>query len=123
MIEKYFDLPNGQYSTAVTLVDSSGVSYAAGIATASVGTQTSVASSATDSVILSANNSRKGCTIYNDSTSVLYLLLSTGTSTVTTYTVQLPSNGMLSLRVGEYLGVIKGFWSSVNGAARVTEFV
>lgn len=123
MINKCFDLPGNQYVQAVALVDTNGAAYSAGIATASTGAQTSVASSTADTTILASNASRKGCTIYNESTATLYLLLASGTSSLTTYSLQLPSGGLLSLRVGEYLGVIKGVWDAANGFARVTEFV
>ena len=123
MINKYFDLPGNQYVQAVALVDTTGAAYSAGIATASTGTQTSVASSVSDTTILASNSSRKGCTLYNDSTAILYVLLASGASSLSTYNLQLPPNGMLSLRVGEYLGVIKGVWDSANGFVRVTEFV
>lgn len=123
MINKYFDLPGGQYVQAVALVDAAGSAYSAGVSTASTGTQTSVASSIADTTILLSNASRKGCTIYNDSTSTLYLLLAAGTSSLTTYSLQLPAGGFLSVRVGGYIGIIKGVWDLANGAARVTEFV
>lgn len=88
--------------------------------TSSTGTESNVASSATDVTILAANASRKGATIFNDSTAVLYILNAVGTSSVTNYTVQLQPLGYYEMPFG-YIGVVKGFWASANGFARVTE--
>ena len=52
------------------------------------GAQTSVASSSSDVTILAANRARKGALIFNDSTQILYLLLATGTSSNSNYSVQ-----------------------------------
>jgi len=120
---KSIDISSTIYVPVVTLADASGNPYVAGSATApTVGTQTSVASSASDTTILASNTLRKGAFIYNDSTSILYLLVASGTSSTTNYTVQIVSGGSLSIRVGEYTGVIKGIWASANGFARVTEY-
>lgn len=87
-----------------------------------LGAQTSVASIATDTIILASNGLRKGCLIYNDSTSNLYLLFAVGTSTTSNYSIQIPAGGTMSLLAGEYTGIIKGFWDVVNGSVRITEF-
>lgn len=89
--------------------------------TSSTGTETNVASSATDVTILASNTSRKGAAVFNDSTATLYLLLSSGTSTTSLYSVQLGPGGYYEVPYG-YTGVIKGLWSSATGNARVTEF-
>lgn len=87
------------------------------------GTQTSVAASASDVVILAANGDRLGATIYNDSTVVLYVLLSNAVSSTTKYTVQIPPSGYYELPTAiMYAGVIKGIWASATGNARVTEY-
>jgi len=92
-------------------------------ATASTGTQTSVASSATDVTILAANTNRKGVVIFNDSTQTLFLLFGAGTSSNTNYSVQLASNSYFELPPPTlYTGIIKGIWASANGNARVTEW-
>jgi len=112
------------YVPVVTLADAAGNPYTAGSAvSATTGTQTSVASSASDTTILAANTLRKSAFIYNDSTSILYLLVAAGTSSTTNYTVQIVSGGSLSIRTGEYTGIVKGIWASANGFARVTEYV
>lgn len=86
------------------------------------GTQTSVASSATDVTILASNAARKGALIYNDSIAILYLLMASGTSSTTNYSIQLGAGGSIIISPGEYSGILKGLWASANGFARVTEF-
>ena len=99
-----------QYVPAMTLTDSSGNPYNAGSPiSATTGAQTSVASSATDTTLLASNVARKGAIIYNDSTAILYLLLSNATSSNSNYSLQVPSQGSLTLTYGEYSGVIKWF--------------
>lgn len=85
------------------------------------GTQTSVAGSASDVTILAANTSRKGATISNDSSAILYLLLGSGTSSTTNYSVKLFQDDVFELPAPVYTGIIKGIWASATGSARVTE--
>lgn len=92
------------------------------ISAPSTGTQSNVASSATDVTVLASNANRKGAYIYNDSTQVLYLLLSNAVSSTTVFTQKLAAGDAFSLSPGTYSGVIKGIWASANGFARVTEF-
>lgn len=93
---------------------------------ASTGTQSSVNDTNADATILAANTSRKGATIFNDSTSILYLLLASGTASATNFSVRVKASGFYELppmQGGVYTGVIKGIWSAdASGAARVTEF-
>lgn len=99
------------------------VSVTSAPATSATGTQTSVASSATDVTILASNASREGAVIYNDSTQILYLLLASGTSSTSNYSVQVPSQSYFEVPGPSiYTGVIKGIWAAANGNARVTEF-
>jgi hypothetical protein len=92
------------------------------IAAPTTGTQTIVASSATDVTILASNASRKGAYIYNDSTAVLYLLVGSGTSSTTVFTQKMAAGDAFNLLPGSYTGVIKGIWASATGNARVTEW-
>ena len=88
------------------------------------GTLSSVAASASDTTILASNASRKGATVYNDSSAILYLALANTTSSTTAYSVQIAANGYYELPVnqgGVYTGVLKGIWASATGNARVTE--
>jgi hypothetical protein len=90
------------------------------------GTQTSIADVAADATILAANTARKGATIYNDSSSLLYLLVGAGTSSTTVFTVKMAPDDFYELPMmlgGVYTGIIKGIWSADStGSARVTEF-
>lgn len=91
--------------------------------TAGTGTRTSVGSSASSVTILASNANRKGAIIYNDSTQILYLDLSGGTATSSSYSVQIPSNGYFELPgPAIYTGAITGIWAAANGNARITEF-
>lgn len=85
------------------------------------GTQSSVASSASDVTILASNANRLGAIVYNDSTQILYLLLAAATSSSTVYSVQLATNDYYEVPAF-YTGILKGIWASANGNARVTEF-
>lgn len=82
-------------------------------------TQTSVAGSATSVSLLAANASRKGATVYNDSSAILYLKLG-ATASTTSYTLQMAANGYYEVPFG-YVGAIDGIWASATGNARITE--
>lgn len=83
---------------------------------------TSVASSASSVTLLAANTARKGASIQNTSTAILYVLLSSGTATATTsHSVQMASNTYYEVPFG-YTGAITGIWASANGSANMTEF-
>jgi len=90
------------------------------------GTITSVNDTNTDTTILASNVARKGATVFNDSTVVLYLALANVTSSSTVHSVQVPAGGYFELPLcdgGVYTGAIKGIWASdASGAARITEF-
>jgi hypothetical protein len=84
-------------------------------------TQTSVNSSATTVTLLSPNLSRTAFSVYNDSTAVLYLSMA-GSASTTAYTVQLPPKGFYESPT-LYSGSVSGIWASVNGAARICEYI
>lgn len=86
---------------------------------------TPVASSASDVTILAANANRKMATFFNASSAILYLLISTGTSSTTNYSVQIAAGAYFELPLcqgGVYLGVVKGIWASANAFVYVTEY-
>lgn len=85
-------------------------------------TVTTPASAITNVLILASNASRKGATIYNNSTQVLRLLLDAGDAAVT-WSVEVQPQGSVSLGNGDYTGEINGAWIAANGTAQVTEFV
>ena len=88
------------------------------------GITTSVPSANTDTVILAAsvNGQRKGFTVFNDSTQILYLLLANAVSSSSNYTVQMVAGSYYESPFA-YSGVVKGIWASANGNAWVEEFV
>lgn len=91
--------------------------------TCSKATLTTVASSATSVSILAANSARRGASIVNASTAILYLNLAGGTATATTaHSVQLPTLAYYEVPFG-FTGAITGIWASANGSANITEFV
>lgn len=90
-------------------------------ASASTATTSNVVSSASSTTLLSANTARKGFTIFNDSTAVLYVKFGT-TASSSSYTVQLAASGYYESGPVVYTGRIDGIWASANGNARVTEF-
>jgi hypothetical protein len=94
-------------------------SFAHAAPKATVGTQSSVASSAADVTVLAANADRIRASVYNDSEQILYLLLGAGTSSLTNYTAQVQPQGFFEF--ADYIGVVKGIWAAANGFARVTE--
>lgn len=98
-------------------VSSTGAQYV--LQRADTSTLSNVASSATSVVILATNTARKGATVYNDSTQILYLKFGTTAST-TSFTVPLAAAAFFEVPSG-YTGEMDGIWASANGNARVTE--
>lgn len=82
-------------------------------------TLTNVSGSASSVTVLAANTSRIGATVYNDSTSVLYLKLG-ATASTTSFTVKLQADDYYEVPFG-YTQIIDGIWASATGSARVTE--
>ena len=80
---------------------------------------TSVGGSATNVTLLASNASRKGATIYNNSTAQLYMKLG-ATATTASFTAILPRNAYYEVPFG-YTGIIDGIWTAAVGAALVTE--
>lgn len=94
-------------------------------ATSNLATLTSVASSATSVTILAENLKRKGASIVNNSTAILYLKLSNADSddadATTDHSVQLPTLSYYEVPFG-YTGIIRGIWAAANGSANITEY-
>lgn len=72
-------------------------------------------------MILASNVNRLGGSVFNDSTATLFLLLSNAVSSATFFTAKLIPNDYYELPFN-YTGVVKGFYASATGSARVTEF-
>lgn len=85
-------------------------------------TVTKIAQS-TSSVVLAADNpNRLGLTIYNDSTSPLYVRVATGPATTDNWTVKLRKDDYYELPFPAYHGEVTAIWGSAGaGSARVTE--
>jgi len=86
-------------------------------------TVASVASTVTGSgvTLKAANGSRRGLTIYNDSTKILFVKLGPAV-TVTDFSVKLSAQGYYEVPAN-YTGIVTGVWSGVNGFAYVTEIL
>jgi hypothetical protein len=82
-------------------------------------TLTNVASSATTVNLAASNANRRGLTIYNDSTQILYVKLGITAST-TSFTIKLGPDMYYEVPFN-YTGIIDGIWASANGFARLTE--
>ncbi len=87
--------------------------------TSTVSAVTSVASSASNVTILALNAQRRGATICNDSTAILYLKLG-ATASTSSFTVKMLADAYYEVPA-QYTGIIDGIWASANGNARVTE--
>lgn len=111
------------------LVDGSGVTQPVSLASTSTvkqeasntATVTSVASSATSVTLIASNSARKGLTIYNDSTSILYVRVGAAAASTTAFTVKIQPEGYWEIPFNSSVE-IRGIWASANGSARITEF-
>ena len=88
-------------------------------AASATATLANVASSASSVTLISSNTARKGATIHNDSTQILYVKFGT-TASATSYTVKMVADAYYEVPFG-YTGRIDGIWASANGNARTTE--
>lgn len=79
----------------------------------------SVPGSITNTVLLPANGTRLGATVYNDSSSLLYVKLG-GAASLTDFTVKLFPLAYYEIPYG-YTGEIDGIWSVANGSAKIDE--
>lgn len=81
-----------------------------------------ITSSTSSVTIRAANDSRKGLTVYNDSTSVLYLKKGS-TASSTDFFVKLAASGGFYEFPQEPIweGIVTGIWASANGFAYVSE--
>lgn len=84
------------------------------------GTLSNVSGTASSTTLLASNSARKGGSVYNDSTAILYV--KTGvTASNTSFTVKMQPDDYWEIPFG-YTGRIDGIWASATGAARVTEY-
>lgn len=83
-------------------------------------TTASVPAATTVTTLLAANPTRRGMTLYNDSTAKLFLKAGSAAS-LSDFTIEIVAGGYYELPFG-YTGIVTGLWDAVNGAARITEF-
>lgn len=84
-------------------------------------TVNSVASLASNVTLLSARVGRRGFTIWNNSSAILYVKLG-ATATSSDCTKKMAADEFWACPI-EYNGQVDGIWASSNGAALVTEIV
>jgi hypothetical protein len=83
--------------------------------------QTSVTSTTTQNTqLLAADANRIAVTIYNESTSILYVLWASGAESTTVYSTQVAANGFVEVPPGFAGQRISGHWATANGFARIT---
>jgi hypothetical protein len=85
------------------------------------GTGATTATSTTFSTALASNTSRKGATIFNEGTGIMYLTLGTATTSTSQYTTRLSGGDYYELPYN-YTGQV-GYIFGSAGTARVTEIV
>lgn len=87
-------------------------------------TLSNVASSASSVTLLAANAARKGATIVNDSSAILFVKFGS-TASATSFTVEMAARSATASSYYEvpfgYSGIITGIWASATGSARMTE--
>lgn len=116
-MSSFSNLIAGRIKVEATLIDGSGNVIVTRPATSTV---TNVSDSATNQTLLSANTSRAGATIMNDSAEILYVKLGT-TATTADYSVAMVSNAYYEVPFG-YTGRIDGIWANNStGAALIDE--
>ena len=82
---------------------------------------TSVSDTATSTTVLASNPDRKGFSIYNDSTAIMYVKMG-ATASSSDYSFQIKPQGFYETW-GGYTGVIDAIWASdASGAAKVSEY-
>jgi hypothetical protein len=102
--------------TRITSIDSTVTTSTPASAT---GTLANVAGSTSSVTLIASNTARLGATIFNDSTSILYVKFGS-TASATSFTVRMVSNAYYEVPYN-YNGIITGIWVSATGNARVTE--
>lgn len=111
---------NGASTSAKQLPDNHNVTVSNFPSSPSSGTNSSVAGSTSQVTLLAANASRKGATIYNDSTLNALKISLGATVTGTSFTAVIASTGYYEVPFG-YTGIITGVFNTATGAARITE--
>lgn len=106
-------------STNALVVDSDGAAKTLPKRTATA-TKANVSGATTTTALIASNSARIGASIFNDSTSALYVNLGASAST-TAFVVKLAAASYYEVPFG-YTGAVNGIWDTATGAARVCEF-
>jgi archaellum component FlaF (FlaF/FlaG flagellin family) len=88
--------------------------------TTSNATQSIVTAVTTSTVLLAANTTRRGATIFNDSMATLYVNFAATANATDSYVVPLESKAYYEIPFA-WTGVISGIWSAANGNAQIYE--
>ncbi|MBB5684303.1 hypothetical protein [Sphingobium boeckii] len=111
---------------SMSMAPASDAVFAVGMAGSTTGTTSTVEGAAASTTLLAANANRMGGSIVNESTAICYILLGSGTASATNYSYAI--DGMGTSAVGgifeipdDWKGIVKGYWASATGNARVTE--
>lgn len=83
-------------------------------------TKTNVSAATTNTALIASNTARLGASVFNDSTSAMYVNLGSSAST-TAFVVKLAAASYYEVPFG-YTGAVNGIWDTATGAARVCEF-
>ncbi len=109
----------------VRVVDSTPISVAiTSLPDVTGSTRSAVADNAADTLLLSADVTRKVWSCFNDSTATLYIALGTAAASTTSYTAQVLSGGYYEPPPGfDWTAEVRGIWASApgTGAARLTQ--
>lgn len=91
--------------------------------TSTTAVTSSVADNNVSQTLLAANSSRKGFSVYNDSTVNLFIAFGATASTTSFNTMVRPGGTYEMFGRGVYIGAVSGIWSSnAAGYARITEW-
>lgn len=82
---------------------------------------TSVVASTSSVVLLPANASRRSATIFNDSTSNMFVSFGSAAS-LSNFTVRLKPTDYYEFPLPVFLGSVNAIWTTATGNARITEF-
>lgn len=67
------------------------------------------------------NDNRNGLWIFNDSPSVLYVKVGSGSANSQNYSFQLPALGFFQCQLPCPRDPVSGFWTAVSGSALITQ--
>ncbi len=87
---------------------------------AATATLANVSSSATNVTLQASNSSRRGLSIFNDSSDILYVKFG-ATASSTSFTVKMLPGSYYEMPTPVYTGIVDGIWSVATGSARMTE--